>query len=218
MLFSTVSANLLLLSVPSVVMAGLIPMDSRDVQADAACSDLVVIVGGPELVPDSKRSLIGPELPERRDIFPRAINADQKESLRLHNVERKKKKVGAMVWSPTLAGYALTYAKKLAKDGKLAHSAYEDRINQGENLAFSSSSVPIKQPGVVGTNGWIAERPKYKNEVIPKGDFSGYGHYTQVMWNTSTRLGIASASDGKGGYYTVARYSKPGNIVGLRPY
>lgn len=138
MLFSTVSANLLLFGVPSVVMAGLIPIDSRDVQADSTCSDLVVIMGGPELVkPDSKRSLIGPELPERRDIFPRAMNADQKESLRLHNVERKKKKVGPMVWSPTLAGYALAYAKKLAKDGKLVHSAYDDRINQGENLAYS---------------------------------------------------------------------------------
>lgn len=82
----------------------------------------------------------------------------------------------------------------------------------------------------------IAEKKKYKGEAIPKGDFGGYGHYSelppvsyckyganaqpaaQVMWKSTTRVGIACAKSKKGSWYTVARYSPPGNFVGQKPY
>jgi hypothetical protein len=84
--------------------------------------------------------------------------------------------------------------------------------------------------------GRLAEVKNYKNEVIPKGKFSEYGHYSkfsttssklshplitpsaQCVWKNSVKIGIATVSDGKGGWYTVARYSPPGNIVGQKPY
>ncbi|KAF7551266.1 hypothetical protein G7Z17_g5143 [Cylindrodendrum hubeiense] len=220
MLFSTVSARLLLLGVPSVVMGGLIPFFNRDVRSDSTPSDLTVITGEPEFILlGSKRSQSAEELLERDlTIEPRALTADQTESLRLHNVARAKKKVKALRWSPTLQKNALVWAKKLAKLGKLEHSVYGERINQGENLAYSWSTATIKNPIVIGTKGWLAEITEYHNETIPKGDFSAYGHYTQCMWNTTTLVGIATVSNGKGAWYTVARYSKPGNIGGLRPY
>lgn len=40
----------------------------------------------------------------------------------------------------------------------------------------------------------------------------------QCMWRNTQRVGIATASNGKGAWYTVARYSPQGNIVGQRPY
>lgn len=81
----------------------------------------------------------------------------------------------------------------------------------------------------------LSEEKFYKGEVIPKGSFSQYGHYSklhdkkksdkiliillaQIMWNTTSKVGIATASDGKGGWYTVARYSPPGNFINQKPY
>lgn len=40
----------------------------------------------------------------------------------------------------------------------------------------------------------------------------------QAMWKSSTKIGIAAASNGKGAYYVVARYSPPGNFAGQKPY
>ncbi|EEU36744.1 uncharacterized protein NECHADRAFT_51924 [Fusarium vanettenii 77-13-4] len=156
--------------------------------------------------------------PDKRSLFPRALTADQKEGLRLHTVARQKKNVKALVWDTKLEAAAKAWAQKIAKSGKLAHSASKDRPNQGENLAYGWSSGTYKNPITAGTQGWLAEVKNYKNEVIPKGKFSEYGHYTQCVWKNSVKIGIATASDGKGGWYTVARYSPPGNIVGQKPY
>ncbi|KAJ4316990.1 hypothetical protein N0V84_007585 [Fusarium piperis] len=152
------------------------------------------------------------------NLFPRALTADQKEGLRLHTVARKKKGVKALVWDTKLEAAAKAWAQKIAKSGKLAHSASKDRPNQGENLAYAWSSGTYKNPITAGTQSWLAEVKNYKNEVIPKGKFSEYGHYTQCVWKNSVKVGIATVSDGKGGWYTVARYSPPGNIVGQKPY
>lgn len=85
----------------------------------------------------------------------------------------------------------------------------------------------------------VNEKKNYNGQVIPQGDFGKYGHYSkiypnlyrntsqmliciailaQVMWKSTTKVGIASAKDGKGGWYTVARYSPPGNYVGQKPF
>ncbi|KAM0425910.1 hypothetical protein ACHAPT_008848 [Fusarium lateritium] len=160
--------------------------------------------------PASKRSLL--------NLFPRALTADQKEGLRLHTVARKKKGVKPLVWDVKLEAAAKAWAQKIAKSGSLAHSPSKDRPNQGENLAYGWSSGTYKNPITAGTQGWLSEAKNYKNEAIPKGKFSQYGHYTQCMWKNSIKVGIATVSDGKGGWYTVARYSPPGNVVGQKPY
>lgn len=81
------------------------------------------------------------ESPDKRSLsnllFPRALTADQKEALRLHTVARQKKRVKALVWDTKLETEARAWARKIAKSGKLAHSAGKDRPNQGENLAYA---------------------------------------------------------------------------------
>lgn len=73
---------------------------------------------------------------DKRSLSPRALTADQKEGLRLHTVARQKKNVKALVWDTKLEAAAKAWAQKIAKSGKLAHSASKDRPNQGENLAY----------------------------------------------------------------------------------
>jgi hypothetical protein len=43
------------------------------------------------------------------------------------------------------------------------------------------------------------------------------GHYTQIIWPQTTRVGMASFA-GVGGTYIVARYSPRGNIVRQTPW
>ncbi|KAG9495191.1 hypothetical protein J7337_013426 [Fusarium musae] len=151
-------------------------------------------------------------------LFPRALSSDKKEALRRHNVARSKVKVKSLVWDTKLESAATAYAKKLAKAGKLKHSSGSDRPNQGENLAYAWASNGFKNPITAGTQGWLNEKKYYKRETIPKGNFSMYGHYTQCVWKTSTKIGIGAAKDSKGAWYTVARYSGPGNVVGQKAY
>ncbi|RGP77259.1 hypothetical protein FLONG3_4774 [Fusarium longipes] len=151
-------------------------------------------------------------------LFTRAISSDQKEALSLHNAARKKVKVDALKWDTKLASDALAYAKKIAKAGKMVHSDGKTRPGQGENLAYAWSSDGFKNPMTAGTQSWLNEKKKYKGETIPKGNFSQYGHYTQCVWEKSTKVGIAAAKDSKGAWYTVARYSAAGNVVGQKPY
>ncbi|KAI1206081.1 glycoside hydrolase family 128 protein [Annulohypoxylon truncatum] len=144
-----------------------------------------------------------------------ALSGDQQKALDVHNNKRKAKGLQPLAWDNQLAKNAEDYAKHLAQIGKLEHSSGDQRPNQGENLAWASSSnTPLAQ----AANMWLDEEKNYHGEPIGQGDFGSYGHYTQCMWKSTTKLGMGSAKDAKGGVYTVGRYSPPGNIVGQKPY
>ncbi|KAF4448767.1 hypothetical protein F53441_7874 [Fusarium austroafricanum] len=181
-------------------------LDNDDANPDGCTIDADASSDG-----DEKRSIFA-------RLFTRALTSDKKEALRLHNAARKKVKVSALTWDSKLESSALSWAKKMAKNGKLSHSGGKDRPNQGENLAYAWASNGFKNPITAGTKGWLNEKKYYHGETIPKGNFSDYGHYTQCVWKSSTKIGIATAKDSKGAWYTVARYSGPGNVVGQKPY
>ncbi|KAI1409883.1 glycoside hydrolase family 128 protein [Hypoxylon sp. FL1857] len=144
-----------------------------------------------------------------------ALGPDQQKALDAHNNKRKAKGLKPLVWDNQLAKNATDYAKHLAAIGKLEHSSGDQRPNQGENLAWASST---NTPLVMSANMWLDEEKNYHGEPIGQGNFGSYGHYTQCMWKSTTKLGMGSAKDAKGGVYTVGRYSPPGNIVGQKPY
>ncbi|KAJ3530382.1 hypothetical protein NM208_g9351 [Fusarium decemcellulare] len=222
------------------------PAETRDIQVDTIDTDASLIRMGllmgepeyfqprddsvlttvnvvPEFIPPVDKSVHPNDVPDasKRDdssLAPRALTADQKEALRLHNVARAKVKNKALIWDTNLETAARAWAKKVAQKGKLEHSQSATRPNQGENMAYAWSSGTYKSPMTAGTQGWLAEAKNYHGETIPQGNFSDYGHYTQCVWKTTTKIGIAAASDGKGGWYTVARYSPPGNYVNQKPY
>ena len=68
---------------------------------------------------------------------------------------------------------------------------------------------------------WIAEKRLYKFGVFPASSCSGrledVGHYTQLMWSETSRVGCALARSPRVDYF-VCHYSFPENVVGKRPF
>lgn len=137
--------------------------------------------------------------------------------LAAHNIERARIGVPRLDWDPALAADARVWAVQLAATGRFAHSPDEPgKPIEGENLwagtprAFSPESMVAL---------WAAERADYQPGVFPNnsrsGDVENVGHYTQLIWRNSRRVGCASAV-GREEEVLVCRYSEAGNIIGQR--
>ena len=44
------------------------------------------------------------------------------------------------------------------------------------------------------------------------------GHYTQMIWDKTTKVGLGAYVNKKGKVYVVARYYPAGNMIGSFPY
>tara|TARA_B110000259_G_scaffold161255_1_gene185234 strand:+ start:82 stop:630 length:549 start_codon:yes stop_codon:yes gene_type:complete len=146
-------------------------------------------------------------------------------ALKAHNDARKEVGVPNLSWSKTLEADALKWAKTMAEKEEMFHSSNESRPNQGENLAYAYSNVNGESvfsltPALDASNGWYNEINDYTYAEIGSDVNANVmiGHYTQMIWSTTTEVGIAVAISDTGKVYVAARYSPPGNWVGSHPY
>ncbi|KAL8690836.1 MAG: hypothetical protein Q9218_003816 [Villophora microphyllina] len=145
------------------------------------------------------------------------MSDDQNNALRIHNDARNDASSSSghprpsLTWDDNLAAQATAYAQDLASANQgLQHSTSDQRPNQGENLYWSKPTGSMAD----ASQGWVNEKGNYHGEKIGEGDFGSYGHYTQVIWPTTTNVGIGMAQSGDGGVFIVGRYSPPGNWSG----
>lgn len=122
----------------------------------------------------------------------------------------------ALMWSPTVAAAAQTWANKCM----FQHSGN----GYGENI-YADTGQGGPQAVVAD---WVSEKANYNysNNTCAAGKTCG--HYTQVVWRSSQRLGCAvkQCTTGSpfgsfnGGRWTfwVCDYDPPGNFTGQRPY
>ncbi|TPX17762.1 uncharacterized protein E0L32_002863 [Thyridium curvatum] len=148
------------------------------------------------------------------------MTPDQQKGLQVQNDGRKGKNLKPLEWDQKLCQEAQKWADHLAKDvGHMEHSKGDQRPNQGENLFWGwAQPGPYKDPYANAAHSWMNEASKYHGEKIGEGNFADFGHYTQCMWHSTTKVGMASATDKKGGVFVVGRYSPPGNWSGQKPY
>jgi len=134
--------------------------------------------------------------------------------LATHNAERARWRVPAMSWDPGLAAAADSYAAQLAVTGRWGHSSRTARPGQGENLWMGSRGYFTPEQMV---GGWLSEGRWFRSGVFPRvsrtGNWSDVGHYSQVIWRGTTRVGCAIRSN-RTNDYLVCRYSPNGNIDG----
>lgn len=138
------------------------------------------------------------------------------EILYQHNFERRGANVPPLAWDPVLAADAARYARELAAIGTLRHSNRAARQGQGENLWMGTRGY--FSPRLMVMN-WAAEKANFRAGVFPNvsrtGNWTDVGHYSQMIWPTTTRLGCAIAGSGRA-EFLVCRYAPAGNIDGRR--
>jgi hypothetical protein len=140
----------------------------------------------------------------------------QARMLQAHNAERAAIGATRMVWDARLAAAADQYAAKLARTGRWGHSAPHQRVGQGENLWMGSRGAYAVEQAIAD---WASEKRAFRPGVFPNvsrtGSWADVGHYTQMVWPTSTRVGCSMRSSAQWDYL-VCRYSEQGNVMGSR--
>jgi pathogenesis-related protein 1 len=135
---------------------------------------------------------------------------------RLHNQLRAQVSVAGLAWDPALASIAQAYAEGC----RYQHSG---RAGVGENLA---ANAPPGNTAAQAFQTWADEKAFYTYASNSCASGKECGHYTQVVWRNSTRLGCGVASCTTGSPFTgfprwelwVCNYGPPGNFNGERPY
>ena len=136
--------------------------------------------------------------------------------LAAHNRERSRLGLALLRWDPALAASAASYGPTLAAIGGLRHSPRGLRPGQGENLWMGTRSAYSPEQMV---SHWIGERRHFRPGNFPfvsaTGNWADVGHYSAIIWPTTTAVGCAVQRSQRWDYL-ICRYSPPGNIDGRR--
>ncbi|XP_021911913.1 pathogenesis-related protein 1-like [Carica papaya] len=130
--------------------------------------------------------------------------------LNAHNAARARDGVGPMRWDNKVAAFAQNYVNQLKSTCRLVHSSGP----YGENLAWGSPDLA----GTAAVKMWVDEKPFYDYNSNTCAPGKVCGHYTQVVWRNSVRLGCARARCNNGGTIISCNYDPPGNFNGQRPF
>ncbi|MBE9003091.1 MULTISPECIES: CAP family protein [unclassified Nostoc] len=139
-----------------------------------------------------------------------------------HNTYRATHRSPNITIDNSLNTGAQAWAEKIASSGNFEHS---NTPNVGENIYASYTSETSIDPTTLGNGAvedWYSEIKDYKYES--PGFSSETGHFTQVVWKGSTKLGCGAAQgtatiEGNkyNAFYVVCQYATAGNVQGQFP-
>lgn len=151
--------------------------------------------------------------------------------LAAHNSYRSAVGSTALKWSDDLQSKAQKWADNLKAQGcNSSHSG------PGENLYYASAKRSATSKDSNGnwiweenvqaiddkkvTDSWGSEKQwfDYSNNECNAPDGEACGHYTQVVWKSSTEVGCGNAVCGDSSQVWVCNYSPAGNVTGQKPY
>lgn len=148
--------------------------------------------------------------------FAQDASAFQKEALAKHNEYRALHGVPPLKLSSSLTRYAEERLNSITRSPGLSAGHAGLKAGHGENLFWSGSSTPARASAADAISSWYSEIKQYK------GDFSSKsGHFTQVVWKSTTEVGCASRVLPPGGVngkwhatYVCCIYTPAGNVQG----
>nr|AAP45197.1 cysteine-rich protease inhibitor [Mus musculus]BAB03453.1 cysteine-rich protease inhibitor [Mus musculus] len=151
-----------------------------------------------------------------------ALTEDEKQTMvDLHNQYRAQVSPPAsdmlqMRWDDELAAFAKAYAQKCV----WGHN--KERGRRGENL-FAITDEGMDVPLAVGN--WHEEHEYYNFSTATCDPNQMCGHYTQVVWSKTERIGCGShfcetlqGVEEANIHLLVCNYEPPGNVKGRKPY
>jgi len=159
---------------------------------------------------------------------------DKAALLKLHNDARQLARPGMknLVWDDNLACVAMRWAMQSTEN----HDTYADRSLICKNYTYVGQNLANASPGftledLVGSDmGWISEKSSYDYASNTCAAGADCGHYTQVVWADTVKVGCGRAFDpnpnnsdfggagGTGQDTLICNYGPAGNIDGQKPY
>ena len=181
----------------------------------AAMAGIALVLAVPgAAAPTIEREVPSPVTAVNKEMLDRLpANRDFRAILELHNRTRRVSAQQPLRWNPALSANAQRYADILARTGTVEHSSRTGRENERENIIVGNPSGlnPADLSKI-----WINEGRLFRPGTFPNvcaGDWSTCGHFTQIIWPTTTDVGCGYA---RARYQAlVCRYSPPGNRDGV---
>ncbi len=142
---------------------------------------------------------------------------DAEAALNFHNKVRSDVGAPPLEWSPALSAYAQEWANKLARNCKIQHRPIggKDGRKFGENIFWGGGK---EFTALEASEAWYSEIKQYHYAPIDQSKWQPTGHYTQMVWSGTTKVGIGIAKCRGGQTIIVANYDPPGNFMGMKPY
>lgn len=130
-----------------------------------------------------------------------------------HNYYRTQLGIPTVEWSNEIADYAKLWAERLATTCDMQHRKSHQ---YGENIYWTSGTANE----VIVVDKWASEKDLFNHNkrIYEKGIGKKYGHYTQVIWKHTTKIGAAVVNCKGGGQIWVCNYDPPGNYIGQEVY
>ena len=155
-----------------------------------------------------------------------ALDFDADGMVAAHNRWRKTVGTPPLAYSAKLAASAQVWANHLKQNNhcRMQHSKPDSKY--GENLFWASAikwsdgkrELQKLSPNKV-VDDWGSERAAYDHQDNSCAKGKVCGHYTQLVWKTTTTVGCAIAvCEDSLDQVWVCQYQPPGNWVGMKPY
>jgi len=144
----------------------------------------------------------------------RVTQPQAQQALDFHNAKRSEVGAPPLQWSVDLASLAQHWADHLAVDNQ-CQLQHNPNNTHGENLFGGSGAA---YTALFASQSWYSEIKDYHYGVLSDTNWSKTGHYTQMVWKSTTKVGIGQAACPDGGVVIAAEYDPPGNYMGQKPY
>lgn len=141
-----------------------------------------------------------------------SLPAEYQDILDRQNYWRSQLGIAPLAWSEEVASYAKEWADQLAVNG----CDFKHRTNgkYGENLYMAMGGNPT---GTEVADSWASERKDFNYDTW--GDnWMEVGHYTQMIWENTTKVGCAMVKCSNGNIIWVCNYDPAGNYPDQKPY
>jgi pathogenesis-related protein 1 len=147
------------------------------------------------------------------------LTEDAQKALDFHNKVRNDVSSPPLEWDFDLAKYAQEWADYLAvnNNGKMEHrgNVGKNSKNAGENIFMGAGK---EFSFLDASEAWYSEINDYTYTTVTEQNYLKTGHYTQMVWKDTKKVGMGISKSSNGATIIVANYLPPGNYIGQKPY